>query len=753
MKMSWYHRMLLSYAPLFFVVISVLIFSFFSILNNSAQKQIAMTDDSIATKVMQAVDANLKASEQMTIKEIFTDEKLKDFYTYAAGDKTLFDYFVISHKLDDFSSMLPFSSSIYMYNEQSGKILSRNGLSDLDQFGDRDFLLAAYQSRTSPPGWTSPRSYREFIHDSSEEQVVSLVKFFPIDGIKQGAVVVNIRVRSLVGFMKDLTRYDAGFIRLLTSNLEPFDRSLALQSQTTSVQELKRKQIHSDYTGWLYMPGGQRDRKLSFMSQFNDLWIIVGIATIIIGVFWFTYITHRHYKPIQSIAVRINDYTKRKSSELVKHAGIDELKFIELAIDNLLEKTSQYEKLHNDDLLIRRRQVLVDWLEGHRIMNETEWKQETARLQLPSQFNRLAVAMMEIDRYSHFISDYSSSDQYLLKFVVSNVLQEVAQNEGIFAWNEWVEPQQMAVLFYLNDRQEQDENTVYDFMKKLQDWILANLEFTVSVGIGPETHTLGHIPQSYAEAKKHLSYKPVFGLGSLIGSRDVHAKTEGRIFPHLQSVRIIVKSFRTDDGQWQTHMTSLFHALKKGRFSQSDINHISNYFMYHLNKELMEMTGEAQELWTTEYKPVLEALVEHSEKLEEWHERLVMLLSELEPRVRAARYARNNHELICQVKVYIETHYVDSDLSLNRISDHFEMNPRYLSKLFKEEFGEKFIDYLLRIRLEEAQRLLLKTDLSVQHIAERVGYVHVISFHRAFKNVVGVPPGDFRKKTEVNSLQ
>lgn len=108
-----------------------------------------------------------------------------------------------------------------MYNEQSGKILSRNGLSDLDQFGDREFLLAAYHSKTSPPGWTSPRNYREFIHDSSEEQVVSLVKFFPLDDIKQGAVVVNIRVRALVGFMKDLTRYDAGFIRLLTANLEP----------------------------------------------------------------------------------------------------------------------------------------------------------------------------------------------------------------------------------------------------------------------------------------------------------------------------------------------------------------------------------------------------------------------------------------------------------------------------------------------------------------------------------------------------
>lgn len=104
--------------------------------------------------------------------------------------------------------------------------------------------------------------------------------------------MVNIRVRALVGFMKDLTRYDAGFIRLLTANLEPFDRSLTLPNQTTPIQEFQRRQIHSDYTGWLYMPGGQRDQKLSWMSQFNDLWIIVGLVTIIIGVFWFTFITH-----------------------------------------------------------------------------------------------------------------------------------------------------------------------------------------------------------------------------------------------------------------------------------------------------------------------------------------------------------------------------------------------------------------------------------------------------------------------------
>lgn len=749
MKMSWYHRMLLSYAPLFFVVVSVLIFSFFAILNNSAQQQIAMTDESIAAKVMQAVDANLKASEQMAAKEIQTDERLKEFYNEPENGEALYDLFLISQKLDDFSSILPLSNSIYLYNEQSGKILSRNGISPLEQFGDRDFLMSAYRSETAPAGWSSPRTYREFIHDSSEERVVSMVKFYPLTGPRQGAVVVNVRVRALVGFVKDLTRYDAGFIRLLAPGLRPFEENGPLADRAASEQTHNGKRIQSDYTGWLYVSGGQRDERLSLASLFGGVWMIVGAAAIVLGLIWFTWITHRHYKPIQTIAGRISDYSKRKSGELVRHAGGDELKFIENAIDELLDRTSRYERLHEDDLLIRRRQVLVDWLEGRKTMDEAEWNREMARLQLPAAFDRLSAAVMELDRYPQFTHAYSLRDQYLLKFVVSQVLQEIAQGEGLFVWNEWVEPHRIAAVFYLNGREEPGGQAVYDVMNKLKEWIHANLEFTVSAGIGPEVRTPVSMPLCYAEAREYLSYKPVFGPGVLIGSRDVQTKAEGRIFPHLQTVRSIVKSFRQDDGGWPSRLTSLFRALKNGRFSQDDINRLTNDLTYQLHKEMMEMPEEVREPWTVEFKPLLENFKEHSEILEEWQERLHLVLSELEERVRAVRCARTNHELMGRVKAYIESHYADPDLSLNRISEHFEMNPRYLSKLFKEEFGEKFIDYMLRIRLEEAQRLLRETDLPVQHIAERVGYLHAISFHRAFKNTLGVPPGDYRKRTEI----
>ncbi|TDF98937.1 helix-turn-helix domain-containing protein [Paenibacillus piri] len=752
MKMSWYYRMLLSYTPIFFVVISVLIFSFFAVLNDSARKQIVRTNEAIATKVSQVIDANLKSTERIVIKEIYMNAALKQFFA-ETDDKALYDYFRISQKMDELSSSLPFSNTIYVYNAISGKVLSRSALSPVEQFGDRGFLLNAYSSDTNAQVWTEPRPFREFSHESGDERVVTMVKFYPDTGKKQGAIVVNIKVQAIVGFVKDLTRIDAGRISLLTVNSEPFDLSgsAAALHDGEAKQDPASRYIISDYTGWKYgSGGGETDKRLSLAALLNESWMLVGIAAIATGLIWFTYITHRNYKPIQAIAGRIHNYTKRKSGELVKTAAFNnELTYIEAAIDGLLERAGQYEQLHKDDLLLRRKQLLLDWLEGHKAMSAAQWEQEMIGLQMPSQFQRLMVAVIEIDRFANFTGTYNSRDQYLLKFVLGNVLQETAQNDNLFAWSEWFEPQQMAVVFYLNAGH--DANHITGVLKKLQDWVKSNLDFTVSAGIGPEAHYPGDVVQSYSEAKEYVSYKPVFGVGSMIGSGDVHSKAEGRIFPHLQLVRTIAKSFRLGDGGWQFHYTQLFQSLKQGYISQADIETITDYMVYHLHKEITEMPEEVSTLWHNEFEAEFEAVAGSSETLEEWRERINALLTQLDNGIRSLRSAKNNYALIRRVKEYIEMHYTDPDLSLNQISEQFGMNPRYLSKLFKDEFGEKFIDYMLKIRLEEARNLLLTTELPVQHIAERVGYAHVISFHRAFKNMYGFPPGDYRKRAEGSS--
>ena len=72
------------------------------------------------------------------------------------------------------------------------------------------------------------------------------------------------------------------------------------------------------------------------------------------------------------------------------------------------------------------------------------------------------------------------------------------------------------------------------------------------------------------------------------------------------------------------------------------------------------------------------------------------------------------------------------------------VSPQYLSKLFKEETGENFIDYLTAIRIKIAKDLLEKNELSVKEICFSIGYNDPNYFSRMFKINVGVTPTEYK---------
>ena len=142
-------------------------------------------------------------------------------------------------------------------------------------------------------------------------------------------------------------------------------------------------------------------------------------------------------------------------------------------------------------------------------------------------------------------------------------------------------------------------------------------------------------------------------------------------------------------------------------------------------------------------------LDEQVETLDELEEQMLNMMTMFEACVDEDRRARRHHSIALQAKAYIDTHYTDSNLSLSRVSEHLKLQPSALSLLFKEELGEKFIDYVLKVRMQHARQLLIDTDDPIQSIAEQVGYLNVISFYRAFKKIQDYPPGEYRNMYRV----
>lgn len=97
-----------------------------------------------------------------------------------------------------------------------------------------------------------------------------------------------------------------------------------------------------------------------------------------------------------------------------------------------------------------------------------------------------------------------------------------------------------------------------------------------------------------------------------------------------------------------------------------------------------------------------------------------------------------------QVLKYIES-LPSGQVTLAEAAKHVHMNPSYLSQLFKQQTGTNFIDYVTRLRLKEAKRLLSSTTLRISEIAERLGYSDLAYFTNIFKKICQVTPSEYRK--------
>lgn len=102
--------------------------------------------------------------------------------------------------------------------------------------------------------------------------------------------------------------------------------------------------------------------------------------------------------------------------------------------------------------------------------------------------------------------------------------------------------------------------------------------------------------------------------------------------------------------------------------------------------------------------------------------------------------------LVERARQLIEEKFRDSALSVAQIAHVLCITPNYLSRIFHQKTGTTCVEYITECRLEEAKRLLRKTELKNYEIAEKVGYANPYYFSFMFKKNVGCSPSEYRER-------
>ena len=113
------------------------------------------------------------------------------------------------------------------------------------------------------------------------------------------------------------------------------------------------------------------------------------------------------------------------------------------------------------------------------------------------------------------------------------------------------------------------------------------------------------------------------------------------------------------------------------------------------------------------------------------------------------RSENRSESVVERAKKYMQDNF-RKDISLEDVSQTVDISSYYFSKVFKEETGENFIEYLTKLRMEEAQRLLEESDLSIKEVCSEVGYSDPNYFSRNFKKYAGITPTEARDKRRIN---
>lgn len=185
------------------------------------------------------------------------------------------------------------------------------------------------------------------------------------------------------------------------------------------------------------------------------------------------------------------------------------------------------------------------------------------------------------------------------------------------------------------------------------------------------------------------------------------------------------------------HMTIIFEPEQIGAFSNAvykknleypffDFNDIADEMDFVIGRLKKEIAGEPNKTAVMGYVTVILGRVLERARLYECSDM----------RGYALREAMN----------YIQENHGEAELSLTATAEAVEMSAGNLSRMFNSKIGMSFTEYVNKVRVNNAVKMLINTTESITKIAYECGFSCLRSFNRVFAKAQGMTPGEYRKR-------
>lgn len=474
-------------------------------------------------------------------------------------------------------------------------------------------------------------------------------------------------------------------------------------------------------------------RKFSLISTFICLFLGITIAYIF---------SKKNYDPVNKLM-----------NKLTKIIGIDnskiknEFNYIEATIDSTLNE----KKLISDKLLQQNKVLKYNFLS--RLIKgrvDTSIPINESLVSFDISFNKdlFSIMIFYIEDFEEFFCKDTDKNKAideklnLVEFIFSNVVEDIVGKEHqVFVVE--VDNTLCCLLNFNSPNQDEAKTELLKIAREAQNFIQDRLHIYFSAAIGDVHKDISTINIAYQEALEAMEYKMVIGYSTIISYNSI--KVTGNKYKY---------SLETEQ--------QLINFIKAGEFKNAEaiINKIfnenfsNNYLSVEMTKCLIfdiasTLVKTISEVSNNREVPFLEKLypIERLTKCKTIIDMKTELINILESTCNYVNKNKKKHNIVLrdQIIEYVNNNYNYVELDVSMLADKFNLNQSYLSTFFKESSGVGLLDYINRVRIENAKTFLKERNTSIADIATKVGYYNSNTFIRTFKKYEGITPGKYKE--------
>ncbi|WGU97244.1 helix-turn-helix domain-containing protein [Paenibacillus dendritiformis] len=319
-------------------------------------------------------------------------------------------------------------------------------------------------------------------------------------------------------------------------------------------------------------------------------------------------------------------------------------------------------------------------------------------------------------------------------FLMAELKERMMQLVPSTTWICQMKPDLLACVIHkdplLNLRPEEDANIIKVALQ------LYGSYFKATIGIGSTVHGMEELHLSYEHAVSMLQRRGLYADVEICSGQSSWDAPPFDTFLSVQDVNRILNQYKTRE--YDKLLQSAYEMVEEGVRQHATASQIKYLCTDILNTWVRAVETERKDFNVPFYAGWFErvnacmTVEEVKQCFREFHG---LLFQSARPDERSRK--------LTDILAYIHEHY-DEELSIEQFAGTMNMSVGHFSRIFKEEVGEKYVEYIAKYRLAKAKELLLQTDLKMDDIAAKVGYWGRNSFIRMFRKYEGITPAKYR---------